>query len=233
MKNRLNKLMSILLVLLLAGCIARCPVFAAYDETTGSISITKYEDSEAKKPIEGVTFALYQMTAYSDNVYTVKPGFDGIFAGMEKNGQIDPNDYDLSKIQNRTDAIVQAIDSGGIASYASVTTDADGKAVFSDLPEGCWFVEETAAPDYVKEKSANFIVSVPMTNESGDGLIYDISVYPKNIVVYTTPETEPAPSTPVYTGITTQMSVSILIGTAALAAGIALYMAKRKKCRQN
>lgn len=237
MKKGLNKVLTVVLALLLVSCFAGSSVFAADADTVdqlGSISITKYEDNESKKPIEGVTFTIYQMTAYGDNVYTVQPGFEDIFKGMEKDGQIDPNDYDLTKIQDQTEAIAKAVTDNKIKAFAEVTTDAEGKAVFSDLPEGCWFVEETAAPAIVKEKSANFIVNVPMTNENGDGLIYNISVYPKNIVEYPPePVPEPTPSTPVYTGITTQTSVCILIGTAILAAGIALYTASRKKRQES
>lgn len=235
MKNGLNKVLTLVLALLLVSCFAGSSIFAAEatsDGTLGSISITKYEDNESKKPIEGVTFTIYQMTAYGDNIYTVQPGFEDIFKDMEKDGQIDPNDYDLTKIQDQTDAIAQAVSDYKIQAFATAVTNAEGKAVFSELPEGCWFIEETAAPDYVKEKSANFIVNVPMTNEDGDGLIYDIEVFPKNVVEYP-PEPTPTPSNPVYTGITTQTSVFILLGTAVLAGGIALYTAKRKKRQES
>lgn len=235
MKNGLNKVLTLVLALLLVSCFAGSSIFAAEatsDGTLGSILITKYEDNESKKPIEGVTFTLYQMTAYGDNLYSVMPGFEGIFKDMEKDGQIDPNDYDLTKIQDQTDAIAQAVSDNKIQAFATAVTNAEGKAVFSELPEGCWFVQETAAPDYVKEKSANFIVNVPMTNEDGDGLIYDIEVFPKNVVEYP-PEPTPEPSTPVYTGISTQTSIFILLGTAVLAGGIALYTAKRKKRQES
>lgn len=236
MKHGMNRVLKLILTLLLASLIIAGGVYAEDGEPvrqSGSISVTKYEDNESKNPIEGVTFTIYQLTSYDGRTYTVLPGFESIFGGMVANGQIDPGDYDLTKIQDKTDAIAEAAADNGIAAYASVTTDADGKAVFTELPLGCWFVEETEAPDYVTEKSANFIVSVPMTNEAGNGLIYDISVYPKNVVEYTEPtpepKPEPKPSNPVYTGISTQTGLCILIGTAALAAGIAMYTANRRK----
>ena len=45
-------------------------------------------------------------------------------------------------------------------------------------------VEETKAPSQVVNKTANFLVSVPMTNEDGDDWIYNITANPKNETIY-------------------------------------------------
>ena len=60
-----------------------------------------------------------------------------------------------------------------------VTTGADGKASFTDLPLGIYLVEETKAPAGIVA-GAPFIVSVPMVNEASDAWNYDVVAYPKN-----------------------------------------------------
>lgn len=66
------------------------------------------------------------------------------------------------------------------------TTDENGKVTFeiNKADFGRYLVVETSAPENVKEKSANFLVDVPMTNVDGIKWIYDVSVYPKNQTVY-------------------------------------------------
>lgn len=60
-----------------------------------------------------------------------------------------------------------------------LTTDAEGKVAFTDLPLGIYLVEETKAPDGIVA-GAPFIVSVPMVNEASDAWNYDVVAYPKN-----------------------------------------------------
>lgn len=69
---------------------------------------------------------------------------------------------------------------------ATGTTDANGKVTFTIAKAnfGRYLVVETSAPENVKEKTANFLVDVPMTSTDGTKWIYDISVYPKNQTVY-------------------------------------------------
>ena len=62
----------------------------------------------------------------------------------------------------------------------------NGKATaeFTNLDLGVYLVEETKAPSQVVNKTANFLVSVPMTNEDGDDWIYNITANPKNETIY-------------------------------------------------
>ena len=56
---------------------------------------------------------------------------------------------------------------------------------FEKLPISLYLVEEMAAPAQIVDYSANFLVSIPMTNEAGDDWIYGSSVAnPKNVAVY-------------------------------------------------
>ena len=79
---------------------------------------------------------------------------------------------------------------GKLTSYELTTGDTDnnqktGQVKFADLPIGLYLVEETAAPlPSIVDHSANFLVSIPMTNEAGDDWIYDVTANPKNVAVY-------------------------------------------------
>lgn len=68
--------------------------------------------------------------------------------------------------------------------YREDTTGENGVVNFEDLPLGRYLVIETEAPENVIEKTANFLVDIPMTNESGNGYIYNVEVKPKNNTVY-------------------------------------------------
>lgn len=60
-------------------------------------------------------------------------------------------------------------------------TDAQGIASFEDLPLGIYVVTETEVPEGSSiKKSADFLVSVPMTNPDGAGWNYNVHAYPKN-----------------------------------------------------
>ncbi len=63
----------------------------------------------------------------------------------------------------------------------STTTASDGTAVFADLPLGLYYVTETGTPTGVRA-GAPFLVTLPMTDVSGSGWLYDVHVYPKNSV---------------------------------------------------
>ncbi|MGI8282224.1 LPXTG cell wall anchor domain-containing protein [Bacillus mycoides] len=61
-----------------------------------------------------------------------------------------------------------------------VTTDANGQAVFPDLPLGRYEVKEIAGPPHVNLNQNTYTVDVPMTSKDGVALNYDVHMYPKN-----------------------------------------------------
>ena len=72
-----------------------------------------------------------------------------------------------------------------------VTTNADGKAVFTELPVGMYLVIETQTPQAVTVPADPFLVSIPMTrigdkaeenNQNQKEWLYDVTVYPKNSI---------------------------------------------------
>lgn len=82
------------------------------------------------------------------------------------------DDYELTTIPQNTDI------------YKETITGNDGIASFENLPLGRYLVIEAEAPENVIEKTANFLVDIPMTNENGNDFIYDVEVKPKNNTVY-------------------------------------------------
>ena len=59
-------------------------------------------------------------------------------------------------------------------------TNSEGKLVFEDLDLGVYYLHEEDHDGI--EKANSFFVTVPTTSPSGDELIYDIFIYPKNDV---------------------------------------------------
>lgn len=62
---------------------------------------------------------------------------------------------------------------------ATKTTGADGVANFTGLVLGRYYAKVTAYPTGSSQIPESFLVDVPMTNEDGNGWIYDIDVQPK------------------------------------------------------
>ena len=64
------------------------------------------------------------------------------------------------------------------------TTGTDGKAIFSNLELGRYYVMVTSFPDGVNNQIHDFLVDIPMTNTEGTGLDYDVIVEPKISTAY-------------------------------------------------
>src|SRR5699024_1144570 len=59
-------------------------------------------------------------------------------------------------------------------------TDGDGKIVIEGIDLGRYKVQETDGPPHVNLNTEEYFVDIPMTNESGSMLNYDVHIYPKN-----------------------------------------------------
>lgn len=128
----------------------------------GSLTITKLDngrlDEEGNRlPLEGVKFKIYKV----DNDY------DAIWSVPEKYSQ---EGYDASNDENYY--------------TAEATTGVDGKVKFANLKLGRYLVVEDESPINVVYKTENFLVDIPTTNPDGNGLIYDVEVFPKTETVY-------------------------------------------------
>ena len=63
----------------------------------------------------------------------------------------------------------------------TLTTDENGMATTGEIEQGTYLVTELPNAS-VTSPVEPFIVNVPMTNPNGDGWIYDVHVYPKNVL---------------------------------------------------
>lgn len=157
---------------------------SAADATTidatakGSITIHKYESStkgpngdgttnatipKGAKPLDGVTFTLYQVMNSADTI--------AYYNGTSTN-TVDVSTYvENGELKSGVTAITTT----------TAKTDKNGEATFSDLPVGMYVVRETAYPDKVTAPAEPFLVSIPMANPDGETQwMYDVNVYPKN-----------------------------------------------------
>lgn len=147
---------------------------------TGSITINKYEGNNTTKPLEGVTFTIYKVADLeqsSSNPVELK--YKSLIEDVEITS-------DTKYVENNefAKAVNKAIAENKLSEAGQNTTNTSGQVKFDNLSLGIYLVVETDAPSQVVNKTANFLVSVPMTNEDGDDWIYNITANPKNKTVY-------------------------------------------------
>ena len=146
----------------------------------GSITINKYEGNDMSKPLPGVEFTIYRIgefkqTTGNQTVLNLKSLVDGIDEIDSTTTYESIKDkIDIAKLSPVTEP--QKTELNEDKNKASVT--------FSNLELGVYLVVETDAPPQVVNRSANFLVSVPMMNTEGTGWNYDIEANPKNQAVY-------------------------------------------------
>lgn len=163
----------------------------------GTLTINKYEGTTKDKPLADVEFTIWKVADIEqDSSPSSKVGFkytpvDGL--------ELDADDF----TSNATDAQVYTddiyakvlkklnskIEDGTIGKGTKQITVLDksnhiASAKFENLNLGLYLVQETKAPSQIVNKTANFLVSVPMTNKDGTAWNYDVVAEPKNDAVY-------------------------------------------------
>lgn len=157
----------------------------------GSLTIYKFEGNEAKEDnlLDGVTFTAYQV---ADIVQSTDPTTGTTGVEMQPVEALTNIDSDI-KITSETkyteikETVDAALANGTLTAFNTATTGDNGtkgQAVFSEMPVGVYLIVETDAPSQIVNKTANFLVSIPMAKEDGTGWNYDVKVYPKNAAVY-------------------------------------------------
>lgn len=156
-------------------------------EDTGSLTINKYEGNTTGKPLEGVEFTMYKI---ADITQTVSNGVVDTKATPVEEIADKLTAQELTSIANGSTssgewaALLQQISLEDLTEHTHGTTGSNGQVVFSNVPIGIYAVAETDAPSQVISKSANFIVSIPMTTDDGDSWNYDVVANPKNATAY-------------------------------------------------
>lgn len=161
---------------------------------TGSLTINKYEGDAADpdKLLDGVTFTAYKVANIVQPT-DEKTGTTGV--EMQPVEALTAIDSDI-KITSETKygdiekTVEKALADDAdpkLAVFATATTGdkgVTGQAKFEKMPVGVYLIVETNAPSQIVNKTANFLVSIPMVNANGDGWNYDIVANPKNAAVY-------------------------------------------------
>ena len=170
----------------------------------GTLTINKYEGTDENtsndKPLAGVEFTIWKVadieqdTSPSSNVgfkFVPVSTLKSLTAEDFKSDKTDADKYTkeiydkvLEKLNKN-----KKVEDGTLVGAIKATTkidDTTGKASakFTDLDLGLYLVQETKAPSQIVNKTANFLVSVPMTNEAGKAWNYDVVAEPKNAAVY-------------------------------------------------
>ncbi len=158
----------------------------------GSLTINKYEGNEQDpdKLLDGVTFTAYKV---ADIVQSTEAGTTDVkMQPVKALTSIDPAIQITSetKYDEIKDTVEQALAEDAnpkLTAFATAKTGDNGtkgQAVFNEMPVGVYLIVETDAPSQIVNKTANFLVSIPMVKEDRTGWDYDIVANPKNAAVY-------------------------------------------------
>lgn len=159
---------------------------------TGSLTINKYEGNEpnSEKLLDGVTFTAYKVAniVQSTEAGTTDVKMQPVEALTKIKSDIQiTSETKYDDIKDTVDAALADGADPKLLAFATATTGANGikgQAVFSEMPVGVYLIVETGAPSQIVNKTANFLVSIPMANTDGTGWNYDIVANPKNAAVY-------------------------------------------------
>lgn len=170
----------------------------------GTLTINKYEGTDENtsndKPLAGVEFTIWKVadieqdTSTSSNVgfkFVPVSTLTSLTAEDFKSDKTDADKYTkeiydkvLAKLNKNKKVEDGTLDGAKKATTKIDDTTGKASAKFTDLDLGLYLVQETKAPSQIVNKTANFLVSVPMTNEAGKAWNYDVVAEPKNAAVY-------------------------------------------------
>ena len=162
----------------------------------GSLTIHKYEGNEQdpNKLLDGVTFTAYKVADIVQSTDTTTGTTDVKMQPVEALTKIKPDiqitsETKYENIKDTVDAALADDANPKLTAFGTATTGAPngkGIALFEHMPVGVYLIVETDAPSQIVNKTANFLVSIPMTeaDEKETYWNYDIEVYPKNTAVY-------------------------------------------------
>ena len=197
-KRRVLAVLTSMLILLSAGTASAAgdesDLMPALEGSAGTAKIIcQYDDNGAVTKIDGVQLEMIKVADVSVNngcvTYTLLPEYQGT--------GIDFDDMTADE-SNKAAADLYSVKESKGYTGTQVTTDNDGKAVFTDLPYGMYLVSQTGkegtATGY--ENVEPFLVMVPGADPASHEWIYDVTAEPKLEIVKTTPpETEPPKET--------------------------------------
>ena len=146
----------------------------------GSITIYKYEMADVSKATSKGTGE----ESDKNNVPASAKLFKGVEFTVKQIAGLDDKYFqgNGTPLPSPTTAKTMA----AIGKEIKVVTDDNGVAKFNDLPLGVYFVSETASPNQVLKKTADFVISLPFTDVLSQKWVYNAYVHPKNETKYAT-----------------------------------------------
>ncbi|MFY4674979.1 SpaH/EbpB family LPXTG-anchored major pilin [Bacillus anthracis] len=163
----MKKLFSMLLILVFTFAMMPSTFANAASRSTGTLTIHKYEQEKDGTPgAEGDGSA-------NQTVPADAKALPGVTFEIKQVASFE-------KIINDGTIAKESVTPVTNATPIQVTTDANGQAVFPDLPLGRYEVKEIAGPAHVNLNPNTYTVDIPMTDKEGKGLNYDVHMYPKN-----------------------------------------------------
>lgn len=194
----LSAVMALTLFALPATAAEEQPYSATIDpNATGSITIHKYENGgNDKELLNGVEFTVYKVASIEQSPgttteLTMEPVEELKVAAQKANKSIEiTSETTYESIKPIIDEALKkdAGDKQLKPAVAPAETAGEGSkagtVTFNDLSVGVYLVVETKAPAQIVNKTANFLVSIPMVNATGTGWEYNIVAEPKNTPVY-------------------------------------------------
>lgn len=163
----MKKLFSMLLILVFTFAMMPSTFANAASRSTGTLTIHKYEQEKNGTPgAEGDGSS-------NQTVPADAKALSGVTFEIKQIASFE-------KITNDGTIAKESVTPVTTATPIQVTTDANGQAVFPDLPLGRYEVKEIAGPAHVNLNPNTYTVDIPMTDKEGKGLNYDVHMYPKN-----------------------------------------------------
>lgn len=175
--------------------------------TKGTLTISKYEQTEEDKTktdanekkgklLDGVEFTVYKLADIKQVdgklVYAPVAALNRVLSDDDFNDATAEGSIDSEKLYKTISQKLSKakFDMNGLSPESKTTGEDNsvgtGKVKF-ELGLGIYMVAETKAPSQILTKSANFIVSIPMTVKQDDGTYvwnYDVEAEPKNAPIY-------------------------------------------------
>lgn len=165
-------------------------------QTTGSLTINKYEKpagtADKGTALDGVEFTIYKVAGISQSKQgNMELTYDWNMNLFENQPKL--NYSDAETLYNSVTTALKDNWKGSVAEgdMRVLTTgqktepaQAEGQVKFTELPIGLYLVEETDAPSQIVHRTANFLVSIPMTTEDGSSWNYNVVANPKNVPTY-------------------------------------------------
>lgn len=166
----------------------KTPVPTIDTTAEGSLTIYKYEGDKQQddKLLGGVTFTAYKIATIeqttTDGVTDVTLEPVEALTAIDKDIKITRDTtYDDIK-EDIKKALANENDDKKLKAFGTATTGTvepdKGIAKFENMPVGVYLIVETDAPSQIVNKSANFLISIPMVNADGTDWNYDITMIP-------------------------------------------------------